>query len=111
MRDPVERFLGWQVDKESGRNFNSRVMEETLAFINAELANYPENPSGSQAPAQPQSAPTNAFIAQPSVAPEPTPTHVNPFTGGEAEPGVTPTPTSAPWGNPGFAQNPWGTKQ
>lgn len=39
MRDPVEGFLGWQADKhEPGRLFNRRLMEETLATINSQIA-------------------------------------------------------------------------
>lgn len=39
MRDPVEGFLGWQANKqEPGRLFNRRLMEETLATINSQIA-------------------------------------------------------------------------
>ena len=104
MQDPVERFLGWQVDKERHRNFNARVLEEVLTFINAELANYPESGNTNSGPSI---SPTNAFSAvgtQPTPKAGETPTHVDPFTGKEAGKDV-----GAPaWNNPGFAQNPWG---
>ena len=39
MQDPIEGFLGWQADKnEPGRLFNRKLMEETLATINQQIA-------------------------------------------------------------------------
>lgn len=39
MHDPVEGFLGWQADKrEPGRLFNRKLMEETLATLNSQIA-------------------------------------------------------------------------
>ena len=39
MHDPIEGYLGWQADhKEPGRLFNRRLMEETLATINQQIA-------------------------------------------------------------------------
>ena len=39
MHDPIEGYLGWQADHgEPGRLFNRRLMEETLATINQQIA-------------------------------------------------------------------------
>lgn len=39
MHDPIEGFLGWQADKrEPGRLFNRKLMEETLATLNSQIA-------------------------------------------------------------------------
>ena len=39
MHDPIDGFLGWQADRrEPGRLFNRRLMEETLATINSQIA-------------------------------------------------------------------------
>lgn len=39
MHDPIEGYLGWQADhREPGRLFNRRLMEETLATINQQIA-------------------------------------------------------------------------
>ena len=39
MSDPIEGFLGWQADKhEPGRLFNRKLMEDTLATINSQIA-------------------------------------------------------------------------
>lgn len=39
MKDPVEGFLGWQADnREPGRLFNNKLMEEVLATINSQIA-------------------------------------------------------------------------
>lgn len=110
MTDPVAMFLGWQVDRETGKNFNTRVMEETLAFINAELTKYPDRPvTTSSAPAG--NAPTAAFGgvapsygAQAQQAPTaPSSPRVDPFTGQAAGADGN----AATWSTPQFAQNPW----
>ena len=110
MTDPVQMFLGWQVDKEHNRNFNTKIMEETLALINSELQKYPTAPDSSKkAPAKPaEAAPFEAFgtanTAETTTA-QPTSSNVDPFTGGPAG------SNDSGWNNPGFAQSPWGNQQ
>ena len=106
MTDPVEMFLGWQVDKENHKNFNTRIMEETLAYINSELAKYPDRPnaynsSKAQQPQTPASVDINAAYGSPAT--NTASPRVDPFTGGAAG------ADNNSWNNPGFAQNPWAT--
>lgn len=107
MTDPVEMFLGWQVDKENNKNFNTRIMEETLAYINSELTKYPDRPrtyNSAAQPQQPQDSTTDDGSGSAyGNAAAPASPRVDPFTGGAAG-----TDNNS-WNNPGFAQNPWGT--
>lgn len=96
MTDPVEMFLSWQVDKENNKNFNTRIMEETLAYINSELTKYPNRPS---------SGGYTQTQAQQPTAESPVTSKIDPFTGGAAGAAAN----SNGWNNPGFAQNPWST--
>ncbi len=111
MSDPVQMFLGWQVDKEHNRNFNTKIMEETLALINSELQKYPNAPESSKkAPAKPaaETAPFEAFgtaNTAGATSAQPASPNVDPFTGGPAD------SNDSGWSNPGFAQSPWGNQQ
>ena len=114
MTDPVEMFLGWQVDRENNKNFNIRVMEETLAFINAELANYPDRRSSAAVASNSEAVNPNAAFSSPAgFAQVPNSPQVDPFTGngvnsGSSANSINNGGNSSEWSNPGFANNPWG---